>query len=223
MIYEELTILLIEDHPIIIEAYKGLLVSLKPKAHLKFFVSHNCKEAVEQIISCSNNSININVAIIDIGLPAYKEFENGSDIAILLKQNISQCKIVVLTAFTEPLTIYNLIQNIKIEALLCKSDLDYKKFRELLLMVLNNKTYISKTIKDKITEISINKFDLDQYDIEILNRLQKGIKTVELPKYINLSLSTIEKRKANLKNIFLKNGGTDKVLIEKVKNLGMFN
>jgi len=84
-------------------------------------------------------------------------------------------------------------------------------------------SYRSTIIKEKTTKIAQNKFDLNHYDLEILQQLQNGKKTADLTNYINLSLSTIEERKANLKRIFFANGGTDKDLIEKVQQTNLLH
>jgi hypothetical protein len=48
-----------------------------------------------------------------------------------------------------------------------------------------------------------------------------GIKTVNLPDYIPLSMSAIEKRKANIKEQLLMGKGSDSDLIAKGKKLGL--
>jgi hypothetical protein len=50
--------------------------------------------------------------------------------------------------------------------------------------------------------------------------ISQGVKTVNLPNYIPLSMSAIEKRKANIKDQLLKEKGSDKDLIEIAKKLG---
>jgi hypothetical protein len=50
--------------------------------------------------------------------------------------------------------------------------------------------------------------------------IAQGIKTINLPDFIPLSLSSIEKRKANIKKQLILNSGTDKELIDVAKNMG---
>ena len=106
---------------------------------------------------------------------------------------------------------------------MCKSDIDHNEIIIAYEKVLKGETFRTKTVLEEMTIIAQNKFNLDSFDFEILQRLHEGKKTVDLTNYIDLSLSAIEKRKANLKRVFLKNGGTDKELIEKVKKTGLLN
>jgi hypothetical protein len=64
-----------------------------------------------------------------------------------------------------------------------------------------------------------DEFQWDEIDVQIVLLLNKGIPTKELPNFIAYSLSTIEKRKALLKEILLDKKGTDAALIEKCKTL----
>jgi hypothetical protein len=50
-----------------------------------------------------------------------------------------------------------------------------------------------------------------------------GIKTKDLPNFIPLSLSALEKRKANIKRQLIYEGGSDAELIEQVKKMGLLN
>ena len=216
-------IFLIEDHPHTIAFYKNLIEKISQKDVLNFICSKNCEEAFADFTQFKKNETKIDLAIIDVGLSPFKDIENGADLAILIKYDFPECKIIVVTAFTEPLTIYNLLQKTSIEAVLCKSDMDHEEFIKVYEIVVSGLSYRSTTVKEKMTKIAQNKCGLDYYDLEILQQLQKGKKTADLTNYINLSLSTIEKRKANLKRIFLANGGTDKDLIEKVKQTGLLH
>ena len=51
--------------------------------------------------------------------------------------------------------------------------------------------------------------------------MSQGVKTIDLPKFIPLSLSTIEKRKARLKMEFIDSKASDKILLESIKKLGL--
>ena len=60
----------------------------------------------------------------------------------------------------------------------------------------------------------------DNYDSKILQLIADGIKTINLPKFIPLSLSAIEKRKSNIKKQLVLEDATDKELIDSAKKLG---
>ncbi len=63
----------------------------------------------------------------------------------------------------------------------------------------------------------------DEHDSKMVQLIADGIKTKDLVHYIPLSLSTIEKRKANLKRQLIFEGGSDAELIERVKKMGLLS
>ena len=63
----------------------------------------------------------------------------------------------------------------------------------------------------------------DEHDSKIVQLIAEGLKTKDLVNHIPLSLSTIEKRKANLKRQLIFEGGSDAELIERVKKMGLLS
>ena len=51
--------------------------------------------------------------------------------------------------------------------------------------------------------------------------IAEGFKTKDLPKYIPLSLSAIEKRKASIKKQLILESGSNKELLDSAKSLGL--
>src|SRR5690606_10137000 len=114
-----------------------------------------------------------------------------------------------------------LIKEINPEGILCKSDIDIDEFLNAFKIILNGNTYKSNKIVKSLKDKDFDQYNLDNYDRQILMRLSEGILTKNIPNYVPLSLSAIEKRKANLKNMFLKGGGDDHELIETIKKMGI--
>jgi hypothetical protein len=92
-------------------------------------------------------------------------------------------------------------------------------FPEIYSKIVNSENYISPSILNNLQKTMQDEFQWDEIDVQIVLLLHKGIQTKELPNYIAYSLSTIEKRKAVLKEILLDKKGTDAELIEKCKTL----
>ena len=80
--------------------------------------------------------------------------------------------------------------------------------------------YFSQSIKWSQKIIIQKNINWDDYDSKILQFIAQGIKTNNLPNFIPLSLSAIEKRKANIKKQLILDNGSDKDLIDVAKNLG---
>lgn len=92
-------------------------------------------------------------------------------------------------------------------------------FPEVFDRIVNVENYFSPSINNAIQLLLKKTLSWDEFDTQILLFLEKGIQTKDLPEYINLSLSTIEKRKAAIKTQILNQKVTDKELIAKCKML----
>lgn len=85
--------------------------------------------------------------------------------------------------------------------------------------VIEGDIYKSPTIVQVIQDYLKSNLSLDEFDIKIIMCLAEGKKTKDLPNYIDLSLSAIEKRKAFLKRELTGNKASDEALIQTAKNL----
>jgi hypothetical protein len=87
--------------------------------------------------------------------------------------------------------------------------------------IINNESYYSQTVIKLVGQAKYNDIELDAFDKQILFHLSKGVKTKDLPQYIPLSLSAIEKRKLNIIEILEVKGGSDIDLINEAKTKGV--
>ena len=77
-------------------------------------------------------------------------------------------------------------------------------FDELLFAfdkILKNEFYYSESVKKMLSLSEEDSIEIDQFDEQILFHISKGTKTIEMPQYIPISLSAIERRKINLKEL----------------------
>jgi hypothetical protein len=122
---------------------------------------------------------------------------------------------------SELLKINNIIKTINPNGLIIKNDLT---FDELLLAfdkIIKNDSYYSQTVIKLVGQAQYNSIELDVFDKQILFHLSKGIKTKDLPQYVTLSLSAIEKRKLSIREVLDVKGGSDIDLIREAKNKGV--
>lgn len=208
-------ILLIDDHPFIIDAYINMLDKLSDQ--FTYFKANNCQEAYHIIVQ----EPKIDLAIIDFNVPAYPEQQllNGKDLAHLISKNHQLCKLVMLTMHQEMALINNILKSVKPCGFISKNDIDFNTFPEIIEKILKHQTYLSKTILEINQNFIKKTLNWDETDTSILIFLEKGIKTKDLPEHINMSLSALEKRKATLKLELVGNRCTDKELIAKAKEL----
>jgi DNA-binding NarL/FixJ family response regulator len=219
-----LTILIVDDHPMTVDSYSNLLSVRDFQENTPDFIrSYNCEDAYNKIFFYLNQNTTIDLALLDISLPPYIEFniENGIDLASLIRKKFPNCKIVLLTMHGEPLAVDKIIKDINPEGFVSKSDINFELFPIVCKKIVDGEIYKSPTIIESQKELFQRNINWDTHDSQILILISQGIKTVNLPNYIPLSMSAIEKRKANIKGQLLIGKGSDSDLINRAKKLGL--
>lgn len=216
------TILIVDDHPINVDGYQALLSNIESNKKAEYLLAFDCKQAYNTIIKYHLEEKTIDFAFIDISLPAYEEKKmfSGSDIALLIRKVLPDCKIVIISMHKEPNWVNQIFKSINPEGFISKNDINYKLFPEVFQSIACDETYFSQSIKQAQKVIIQNNINWDNHDSNILQLIEKGIKTINLPEFIPLSLSTIEKRKANIKKQLIMDSGSDKELLDAARNLG---
>ena len=216
------TILIVDDHPLNVDSYQTLLSTIESNKQVDFILAYDCKEGYNSIKNIQANNVTIDFAFIDVNLPSYEEKKilSGSDLAMVVRNLFPNCKIIIISMHKEPIWVNQICKSVNPEGFIAKSDINYKNFPEAFRSIERDETYYSDSIK-KSQKIFIQKnINWDDNDSKILQLISEGIKTIHLPNYIPLSLSAIEKRKANIKKQLILESGTDKELIDVAKNLG---
>jgi DNA-binding NarL/FixJ family response regulator len=214
-------ILVIDDHPINSDAYINLIKSRDEFNETIFHKATDCYTAFKLIKQAEITENPFDVALIDISIPEYREEKllSGTDVAILIRNTFPDCIIIMLTMHNESLLLFNAYKQVNPEGFISKNDIDFEMFPEIFDRIVNVENYFSTSINNAIQQLLKNALSWDEFDTQILLFLEKGIQTKDLPEYINLSLSTIEKRKAAIKTQIFNKKVTDKELIAKCKLL----
>ena len=214
-------ILIVDDHPFIIEAYKNAINKYSQQGY-EFIITqaNNCKTGYEHIVDQPQP---FDIAFFDISMPEYAEkgIHSGEDLAALIKKEMPSCKIILLTMHTELLKINNIIKNINPSGLIIKNDLTFDELLFAFDKVIKGDKYYSQTVIKLENQAQFDNIELDAFDKQILFHLSKGVKTKDLPQYVPLSLSAIEKRKQNIRDLLEVMGGNDVDLINEAKFKGV--
>ena len=220
---KEIKLLMVDDHPVIIEAYKNILASEDFREEYEFSIdtAFNCDSGIEKI----NNSVKngrYDILFLDIQLPPSSDGKiiSGEDLAVYAKKILPEAKIIVLTTFNDSHRIHNILKIANPDSLLIKDDLTSKELLKALNTIMNGAPYYSTTVSKFFRKQSINfgQSLLDDVNKKIIYYLSKGIKTKNLPEHVHLSLSAIEKRKVQIREILdLKTKNVDELLTEAKK------
>lgn len=106
---KKINILVVDDHQMNSDAYINLIKSSQGKKEIIFRKAIDCYSAFKAIKQAEKNSTTIDIALIDISIPEYKEEKllSGTDVAMLLRNSFPDCLIIMLTMHTEPLILFN--------------------------------------------------------------------------------------------------------------------
>jgi DNA-binding NarL/FixJ family response regulator len=214
-------ILIVDDHPLQIEGYKSILQYNIDELEIETTVCYNCEEAYSIIVN-TEASLHFDVVLLDRSLPPYpeKKIYSGEDLALLTQEYSPKSKIMMLTSHAEAFVIYDLIQKVRPEGLLIKSDFDGHELLVAFSAVLNGALYYSQTVKDSIKELLSRENYLDVINRQIIVLLAQGLKNKTIALQLNLSDSAIEKRKSKLKDFFFISKSTDEELVQEARKMG---
>ncbi|MGO4773728.1 response regulator [Flavobacterium sp. W22_SRS_FK3] len=216
-------ILIVDDHPFIIEGYKNAITRYNPDSY-EFFISQakDCKSAYEIIINPETKPFDI--AFLDISMPAYdeKEIFSGEDLAKLIMEYMPNCKIILLTMYTELLKIKTIIRSIQPNGLIIKNDLTFDELLFAFDKVMKNDKYYSQSVQKMLNQSPHNSIEIDEFDKQILFHLSKGTSDEEMPHYIPISINAIGRRKKSLKELLKIKTGSDDDLVKEAKSKGLF-
>lgn len=218
----DLHILMIDDHPSMIEGYKSILSFNDLGLRIITTPAYNCESAYN-IIDKTSVSEAFDFAFVDLSLPPYleKKIKGGEDLALLIKNKFPDCKIVILTSHAEAFILDAIQKNIAPNGLLVKSDFTADEFLLAFEKIYNNHFYTSRTVVENIAELHEKSAFLDENNRKLITLLAEGVKTKNLPQRMNLSISAIDKRKAQIKYFFKIEKGSDEDIIREAKKHGL--
>jgi DNA-binding NarL/FixJ family response regulator len=206
-----MNVLIVDDHPMTVSGYRDSLSgSALFSSPMHFFKACNCEEAYFKL----QTSAVLDLALIDFGLPPFplKDIFSGSDLATVVRKLHPQCKVIIITAHTEVITVYNLFKNTKPDGLIIKNDLTPENLPRAVVEVLSGAVFQSSTVKKVLQELWKKELMIDDSNREILMYLSKGNKIKDIERSTSLSMSTIQRRIAHMKDAF--NVAEDSTLVK---------
>ncbi len=216
-----MNILIADDHQLMIDSYKMILsFSDQLGDNINFIEASSCKEAYLKINQCIENNQQIDIAILDYSMPVFpeKNISNGADICVYLQNTMPSCKNMILTAIMENIILFEIILNVKPDAVVTKSDIDGNKFLEIIEILLSGKKYKSDFVSKQIEEIWESKAFVNEINRKILMYLSKGYKLKEIADELSVSEINIKKRISKIKQSL--NLNEDDAILKEAKSRG---
>lgn len=220
---EHIHILMVDDHPIIIEGYQNTLMATKKDNQTLIIDTANNCDTADILLRKAADERPYDVCFFDISLPASSDgtITSGEDLAKICRELMPATKIVILTMFNESYRIHGIVKEINPDGFLIKSDLTSMELSEAFQHILFDPPYYSSTVSGFLKKAISNEQYIDEINRKILYLISQGVKTRSLTDHINLSMSAIEKRKKQLKLLFKVDDGNDETLIKRAKEKGL--
>jgi two-component system response regulator NreC len=211
-------VLLIDDHTMITDFYKTTLSDLEIKTEI---TTVNSLKLAYQYIFNSNAPL-FDIVVLDISMPPYleKKINDGEDLAKLIREKHTNIKIIIITGYCNTLRLNNINKCIYPEGILEKCDVNYNVFISAFMHIINDNTYFSETVE----KMQINDFSniyLDSTNRKIIELLSQGVKTINIPLYLPITLSGVNKRKQKIKELLKIESGNNEDIIRESKIRGI--
>jgi two-component system response regulator NreC len=215
-------ILMIDDHPGMIEGYKAMLTLNKAQHVIETTVAFSCEEAYSIIIN-PENSLVFDLVFLDYSIPEFPEQKiyNGEDLGVLIRKHLPNTKIIMLTAHFDAIRLYNVVKKIQPNGLLVKSDYKPPHLLDAFEKVLNGEIYYTPLVLEKVKEPLFTKESLDIIDREIIVLLAEGLQISSIAKRLNASEDKIKKRKSKIKDLLGIEKGSDEDILRECRALGL--
>lgn len=216
-----MTILLVDDHPITVEGYLIALSKNKGVSEIPLFeTSGSCESAYQSINKAILAGMTYGLAIIDLDLPGCIDppLASGKELALLLRKKMPSTKIIIITAHTELIIVYDIWRTIQPEGFVIKSDLTPEGLSKIVDDILKGISYKSPMVENCIRAIWKKELIVEDYNRQIIYYLSLGFRIKDLHEVIPISQGAIQKRIVKINSVF---EVTDKDgLLKEVKRLG---
>ncbi len=217
--------LIIDDHPLISEAYKSAFKHINKMDESISFdiaVAHDCDSAFELIQSFAKGEASLDVVFLDISLPPSQDGKilSGEDLGLKINELIPNARIIVSTTFNDNYRIHSIFKNINPDGFLIKNDITPLELVSAIKEVITDPPYYSKTVMKLLRNQVSSEFLLDDIDRKILYEISIGTKVKDIPEIVPLSIAAVEKRRRHLKQVFNITSSDDKELILLAKEKG---
>lgn len=215
-------VLAVEDQEIV---NLGILTALKELDIPYFDFVTYCDEALQRLKTAAAENDPYDLLIADLSFKKDhipQKLKNGQELIREAKKIQPELKVVVFSVEKRARKIDDLYKMYHIDGFVSKARNDGKELRNTIRRVFEGETVISQEILNAIRNIP---FELDAYDLKLLELLAKGSKQNEIQTYLKdhqmqpHSIRSIEKRLNELRDSFGAKNNIEMIVI--CKDIGL--
>jgi DNA-binding NarL/FixJ family response regulator len=214
------SVLIVDDHKVTALGYKSILENNDFQLHFSFHICTTLQEAYH-VITDPDKKIAFDLIFLDRSMPPYPEQKifSGEDLISHIRKHRAQAKIVILTSIAEKFSVYDSVYKYRPDAMLIKSDVDDETLIECVQSVLDSQSYHSMLVREALKEEIITKGHFDGVDRQLITLLSQGFRNATIAEKLQISPSSVEKRKSRIKD-YLNVNGNDEEIIKECRKLG---
>lgn len=191
MMKKKYNVIIVDDHPIVVEGLKNLLSNLD-------FITVKASFNKGSTVFDYPELVNVDIVFLDIFLSD----SNGIDLCLKLKKRYPKIIILGMSSQSERSIVMQMIKNGADGYLLKSASLI--EFKECIMNALNGNPAFCNEVKEIINRISLDDLKslprLTVREKEILNLLKDGKSTQEISEELFLSYLTVQTHRRNLLN-----------------------
>ena len=212
--------LIVDDHFLMVEGYKSVL-SYSLVYDVSIVTALNCEQCY-YILNRRSDTVLFDLVILDLALPPFpaQGIYSGEQLAPIIRMRLPQTKLVIITSHAEGFKLYDIIKKVNPDGLMVKSDFTADEFLQAFESIIQGSKHYSKTVLKHLKTLGTSEKYLDTYNRLIISYLAQGILTKNLPDYLPLSMSAIDKRKSQIRDWFSLEKGSDEDIIRAAKKFG---
>ncbi|MBK5214930.1 MAG: hypothetical protein JJE55_14885 [Flavobacteriaceae bacterium] len=215
---------LVSDKAFYLGAYRAAFESIeKSWMHYSFDITeHHSPEAALRSLESLDPSYALEIVYLHISIPLGNtaHYEEGGIFGSSLRNRFPTATIILGTNFSQNFNIWKLIKTVKPNALISEEFNSPTDLPSQIVQLFKNPPFYCDTFRNAIHLYLQREINLDESDQMLLYELSKGTRMATLPTLMNYSISSIEKRKKHLKELFDVRDGDDWALILKARERG---
>lgn len=207
-------ILVVDGNPLVTEGCRRVQDLYMDALDIE--TANNSEEAFLKI---NSGIVSFNVVILEVSLIPYEQEKiySGIELAILARKLNRECKIILLAATSNDYNYHETIARINPDGYIVKGNMKSIEFLQAIRKVMDGKIFYCALVLGALARIKARGIYLDGINLRIIRLLAKGVKTKSLPLHVPLGISAIDKRKAQIKEIFDIQKGTDEDIIRQAR------
>lgn len=187
--YEHISILIVDDHPIVLQGLQSLLLDRKDMEVVGCFTTG--QETIEFL---KDNTADL--ILLDVNLPDI----HGIELCLEIKRLHPHIKVLVLSNHSERSVVTQMLQNGAIGYIM--KNVSSKELISAIQDAMQNKLVLNQEVQKILVQSSSYEFSempqLTRREKEILQRIAEGLTTAQIAEQLFISPLTVETHRRNL-------------------------